>query len=188
MARHELICFSKTVSSARPSLQVEVGQGGRDLVLRYQLTADLAQLLIPEPQPSAAIDGLWRHTCFEVFIAPAGDTHYREFNFSPSGQWAAYAFSAYRIVRPWQVSEAPVIRREQNAGRLLLEARIAAADLPSSEAGASLQLGLTAVLEAVDGGLSYWALRHPADCPDFHHRGGFTCILSAGNFQTSERL
>jgi hypothetical protein len=33
------------------------------------------------------------------------------------------------------------------------------------------------VVEANDtenDALSYWALRHPASRPDFHHRGGFT--------------
>jgi hypothetical protein len=28
------------------------------------------------------------------------------------------------------------------------------------------------VLETLDGQLSYWALHHPAERPDFHHRAG----------------
>lgn len=156
---------------------------GPNLLLRYQLNADLSQLLIPEPQPPAAEDALWQHTCFEAFIAAAGRAGYREFNFSPSGRWAAYAFSDYRIGSQWIISEPPVIRREQTNKQLHVETVIAAADLPPIENGKPLLLGLTAVLEAADGSLSYWALRHPADCPDFHHRDGFTCILSAGDFQ-----
>jgi hypothetical protein len=40
------------------------------------------------------------------------------------------------------------------------------------------QLGLTAVVEAADGSLSYWALRHPVARPDFHHRDGFAQTLN----------
>jgi hypothetical protein len=39
------------------------------------------------------------------------------------------------------------------------------------------RLGLTAVIEAADGTLSYWALHHPAARADFHNGGGFTLGL-----------
>ncbi len=39
----------------------------------------------------------------------------------------------------------------------------------------ALRLGLSAVVEANDGTLSYWALRHPPGRPDFHHPDG--CVL-----------
>ena len=35
---------------------------------------------------------------------------------------------------------------------------------------------LLAVIEAIDG-FSYWALRHPADKPDFHNTEGFALLL-----------
>lgn len=41
-----------------------------------------------------------------------------------------------------------------------------------------LRLALCAVIEASDGSLSYWALAHPADRPDFHHPG--SAILAVG--------
>ena len=41
-------------------------------------------------------DGLWRHTCFEAFIAAAVRPEYWEYNLSPSGAWAAYHFTGYR--------------------------------------------------------------------------------------------
>jgi hypothetical protein len=34
-------------------------------------------------------------------------------------------------------------------------------------------LGLSAVIEDLDGVLSYWALRHPPGKPDFHHPDTF---------------
>jgi hypothetical protein len=33
------------------------------------------------------------------------------------------------------------------------------------------------VIEAADGSLSYWALRHPPGKPDFHHRDAFALEL-----------
>jgi hypothetical protein len=77
------------------------------------------------------------------------------------------------------LSEAPQITSRLYAGRLEIEALIAAEGLPS-HAG-SLLIGLAAVVEAadvVDGSHSYWALHHSAHLPDFHHRDAFTLELS----------
>lgn len=65
------------------------------LVFSYRLQGDMARLRIPAGVAGRG-DRLWEQTCFEAFIAPRGATAYVEFNFSPSGQWAAYAFSDYR--------------------------------------------------------------------------------------------
>jgi hypothetical protein len=152
------------------------------LEIAYCLRGDMARLLIPEPQPSGCADGLWEHTCFEVFVGVAGESGYQEFNFSPSGKWAAYAFGNYRqrdATRSLPVP--PQIKARLSAGRLELEARIASTVLPRNAGAATLQIGLCAVIEAidvVDGSHSYWALRHPAALPDFHHRDGFTLELA----------
>jgi len=37
---------------------------------------------------------------------------------------------------------------------------------------------LTAVVECVDGALSYWALRHAAGKPDFHHPDTFALEIA----------
>ena len=58
--------------------------------------------------------------------------------------------------------------------RLGLEAEISRDFLPP---GNSLRLGLSAVVEDADGGLSYWALRHPPGKPDFHHTDAFALQL-----------
>jgi hypothetical protein len=38
-------------------------------------------------------------------------------------------------------------------------------------------VGLAAVIEDVSGDLSYWALAHLSDKPDFHHPDGFALHL-----------
>jgi hypothetical protein len=181
-----LTYHTSTVCNAVETLHVKVElQPQGALYLAYELTGDLTQLRIPAPQLPVAIDGLWEHTCFEVFITAVGETSYYEFNFSPSGQWAAYAFSDYRVRRSWTTGQAPVIRFTQNTGHLLLEAVIAAADLPQNSAGKPFQLNLTAVIEANDGSRSYWALHHPQTHPDFHHRAGFILPLNETDNHTT---
>lgn len=143
------------------------------LVVRYTLSAALDTLRVPPPAPAPARrDGLWQHTCFELFVADA-DGPYHEFNFSPAGDWQAYRFAAYRRQGGPQPDAAPRIDVMRGPTGLTLEACVPRAALPSRPAKASL----TAVIEDATGALSYWALRHPPGRPDFHHSAGFTVDL-----------
>lgn len=162
---------------ALQGLRVEIRhEADGSLLLRYTLSGTPNSLSIPSPQVAGPVDELWRHTCCEAFIGGPGET-YREFNFSPSGQWAVYDFHGYRQRdMAWQPATAPTIRLQQSADRLELEARIPAALIP---AGAE-SLGLTAIIESADGSLGYWSLRHPAGKPDFHHREGLALPFPLG--------
>ena len=118
-------------------------------------------------------DELWRTTCFEAFMGPAGETTYREWNFAPRGNWAAYDFSGYREdMEKADVRSPPYIRMEDNFTWWTVGATIAV------EAEKHWQLGLSAVLEEKDGAKSYWALAHPSEKPDFHAPGCFVARLS----------
>ena len=178
-----LLCHPATPARQVRTIEVHAARspaGG--LELAYCLRGDMARLLIPAPTEPGPANELWEHSCFEAFVAIAGDAVYHEFNFSPSGQWAAFAFSGYRRRdRESILAAAPQIAARLFAGRLELEAVIGPALLPPGTATATLQIGLTAIVEAadtVDGSHSYWALRHPAALPDFHHRDGFVCELA----------
>ncbi|MDS4016602.1 MAG: hypothetical protein RKP46_19910, partial [Candidatus Accumulibacter sp.] len=103
------------------------------------------------------------------------------FNFSPSGQWAIYAFADYREPAAVPaVCAPPQITARVFAGRIELEAVVPPDALALSASEASLQIGLCAVVEArdlIDGRHSYWALQHAANRPDFHDRRGFVLAL-----------
>lgn len=143
---------------------------GEGLALHYLLSADMSLIRVPKGSTPGRVDGLWRHTCFEAFVAGADDTAYREFNFSPDGQWQAYGFTAYRAGGPLACVDAPTMECATARGSLELRVRLRPELLPP---GRRLRVGLSAVIEAPDGALSYWALRHPPGKPDFHHPDTF---------------
>jgi hypothetical protein len=147
---------------------------GGGLSLNFCLEGDLSGLRIPEPQLSRRADGLWRHTCFEVFVMAGEGPGYREFNFSPSGEWAAYEFCGYRDGGKPVADPGMVITVRRDGERLELDAEIRPESLPP---GCSLRLGLSAVVEDASGELTYWALRHPEGQPDFHHSNTFALPL-----------
>ena len=140
------------------------------LALRFRIEGDLELLRIPPPRTPAPGERLWQHFCCEVFVAPAAAPAYREFNFSPSGEWAAYAFERYREGGPLAVPDPGIAVRTEATG-FELSATVAVER-------ASLRVALCAVIEEQDGTLSYWALRHPAPRPDFHHPDGFALELA----------
>jgi hypothetical protein len=146
------------------------------LALAYSLEGEMARVRIAPPRPARIGYKLWRHTCCEVFIAAPAHEAYREFNFSPSGEWAAYAFTRYReggLLADEALN--PQVAAQHSAERLELSALI---DLRRISRAGKLILGLAAVVEQDDGGFSYWALGHRPGKPDFHHRDVFALELA----------
>ena len=175
-ASTQLICHPATPAPAVRSVEVTISANpDGSIALSYCLRGDIVRLRIPEERAPERMDQLWEHTCFEAFIAVRGESAYREFNFSPSGQWAAYAFKNYRQATdevPTIVPPRIVTRRF--AGRIEVEVVLPAQSLPSERM--PWNIGISTVIEEADtvnGGHSYWALRHPCPRPDFHHRDAF---------------
>ena len=139
----------------------------------FGIGAPASRFVLPDSPGEGRADGLWQTTCLEAFLRPGDGAAYREWNFAPSGQWAAYDFTAYREdMREADIGAPPYIRLEDNLTWWTLGATIAV------PAGETWQLGLAAVLEEQDGTKSYWALAHPpGDKPDFHHPDCFAAKL-----------
>jgi hypothetical protein len=176
-----LICHPATPAPVVRSLEARIStKPDGSLDITYCLRGDIIRLRVPEELAPERVDQLWEHTCFEAFIGVRGETGYREFNFSPSGHWAAYAFMDYR--EPEEVLpeiDTPRIVARRTAGRLEIDVTLPPLALPPNPGKAPLQIGLSAVIEeadTVDGSHSYWALRHPCERPDFHHRDAFALI------------
>ena len=149
------------------------------LVLRYTVAGNIANLRLAKPAAPTRTDELWRHTCFEAFIRPPFGDAYDEFNFAPSTQWAAYAFTRYRGgMRVADEVGAPFIEVRPGADFYLLQASLDLGALVHLPKDAVWRLGLSAVIEETDGVISYWALRHPPGRADFHHSDCFALELA----------
>ena len=162
------------------SIQASVNSGNANMLrITYQVNGDIDQLKIPENSSPCWTDRLWEHTCFEAFIRVSGDPSYYEFNFSPSGEWAAFSFRDYRDGGPLQdESWSPEIVVCREADRIELAAVVRLHPSLTVRPGAQLRIGLSAVIEANNGTLSYWALKHPGAKPDFHHPDSFALALT----------
>jgi hypothetical protein len=177
-AEHALACHPEHRSDrVRRVLARLRRMPGGHLAVAYVVEGEVARLRIPAPRPPGIGERLWQHTCFEIFIArrmPA----YHEFNFSPSCEWTAYAFSGYRHgVQLTDDALDPQVALRIRPDRLELDATVHLERLSSLHIAERLSLGLSAVIEDADGGLSYWALRHPPGKPDFHHPEAFALVL-----------
>src|SRR4051794_887371 len=149
-----------------------------NLALSYSVSGDLAHLRVPPPGPARIGWKLWRHTCCEVFIRARSGTSYHEFNFSPSGEWAAYAFTRYREGIPLADETLnPQIAVASTGDRLDLSALVDLARLSAEYVRSPLAFGLAVIAEDENGSLSYWALRHAPGQPDFHHAESFALEL-----------
>ncbi|MDP1685993.1 DOMON-like domain-containing protein [Hydrogenophaga sp.] len=169
---HALQCHPATPAGLPLDVSVSVGWTPDGLQLFYAIVGNIAALRVPPDTGPGPADGLWQHTCLEAFASAEGDVAYREFNFSPSGQWAAYRFAGERRRDTTTAPDlpAPVMHRAIAPTLLTLDVHLPLAALPSS--ALHLELALCAVIEELDGRLSYWALEHPRERPDFHHPAG----------------
>lgn len=140
--------------------------------LFFGVGAPASRFIIPAPAEASRRDGLWQSTCFEAFVREEGATPYREYNFAPSGDWAAYDFEGRREgMAQAQLDHPPYIRFEDNLTWWGVGATFA---LPT---GRRWRLGLSAVIEEIDGTKSYWALDHGDGAPDFHDPACFAVSL-----------
>ncbi len=146
------------------------------LCFTFRIACPHGRLHLPPPAAAVHTDGLWQTTCCEAFVAAVDAVDYREFNFSPSGAWAAYRFTDYRQRdADWWPAVAPALQCACEEDAFHLTARVPAALLPSTR---KFVLGLTTVIETREGEKTYWALSHAAAQPDFHHRESFTLELN----------
>jgi hypothetical protein len=176
---------------------------------RFDFIVPVAPAILRLPPSAAPVrtDDLWQHTCFELFLFDPESGTYREFNFAPSGQWAAYSFDGYRSGRrPLDVEAPHILSTDSSQFASAMEARLkalgvdkesvrtllaaspptdeptqfalsAGIDDPSRADGRRWRAGVSAIIEEADGTKSYWAFAHPPGEPDFHHPDCFAIEL-----------
>ncbi|HZP85594.1 MAG TPA: DOMON-like domain-containing protein [Burkholderiales bacterium] len=173
-----LFAYPSTPCEAVRGIDARVQRLHDGLRLRFVLHGRLHALSVPAAQAPARTDELWRHTCFEAFVAPNADPAYYEVNLSPSREWAIYRFDRYREGMEVVYDARPALTLvKRTDDRLEVDADVDLGNVAPYDKS-TWRVGLSAVVEDVQGAMSYWALAHPAAKPDFHHRDGFVVELA----------
>ena len=150
------------------SIEVKVLINKQNWVLEFQLTGELEKLILPSlKHKKKRQDELWKSTCFEAFMALENNS-YLEFNFSPTGNWNCYHFSNYREdMRQFfgvELLDFVVLNTtHENPSRYHCQI-----NLKPNEDLKPTKIGITSVIETLDGKTNYWALRHSGEKADFH--------------------
>ncbi len=137
------------------------------LVLSFVLHGNLGDLVLPDLAKQTRGDNLWQATCLEMFWAEEKRKNYWELNLAPNGAWNVYAFTDYRtgMQREERVGE-PRIETARTPDTFSLSGELRISNLHPNNA--PLRVGISGVLKHRDSRLSYWALAHPEEKPDFH--------------------
>ncbi len=149
--------------------------------ISYGLRGFISELVLPEQKPAETVkrrDELWRHSCFELFIKEVSQEseRYLECNFSPSGDWNVYELSGYRQgIRELEGVRRPTIESRHAEHSFSLDVDLDCRGFMSHSQ--QLNVGVSCVIEDVKGNLSYWALSHPGQRPDFHDVRSFEVRL-----------
>ncbi|MEQ1496446.1 MAG: DOMON-like domain-containing protein [Novosphingobium sp.] len=173
METHTLICHPETPPRAIKFVNCQLELRHEDIWISFIVEGPTCDLSLPKPAKPQRTDGLWKTTCFELFVKET-DGSYSELNFSPSHQWAAYGFSTYRsAASELQLDWPPNISTVDEGYYYYLSV------LLPRLAWDGKAIALSTVIEETDGTKSYWALAHPPGAPDFHHPSCFTATLPA---------
>ena len=149
------------------SIQGTIERPPEALVLSFVLQGNLDDIVLPTAAERTRRDNLWQATCLEMFWAAEGEKNYWELNLAPNGAWNVYAFTEYRTeMRPEDRVEEPRIETARTSDTFSLTAELEIGKLHADNA--PLRVGVSAVLQHRDTRLSYWALAHPEEKPDFH--------------------
>ncbi len=182
LGKHSLVVHPRTPPSSELQLIADVRLTPDDQFLAIRYAVQPAERLSLS-EVAGRRDGLWKSTCFELFIKPHGDSGYREFNFAPMFAWNAYGFEDWRKgMRPLSLSGEPHLvdsRIDDRAPDFPKRYELDVILAPEWWSVGPAKFSLTAVIEEKDGTKSYWALAHPpGNTPNFHHAHCFAAQLA----------
>lgn len=163
-------CRDGPITSVRADIEA-AASGCR---ARFRLIGDVSAIKIPGNAAAERMDNLWTTTCCEIFWQPDGGDDYREFNLSPSGEWAAYDFDGFRMNRRDAEVGAMWIVCKRQDGEITLEANI------TCDLRLPAKVALNAVVEDKHGMMQFWALDFAPGKPDFHSEICRAVTLEAG--------
>ena len=171
----QLVRHPDTPAGAIHTVEAELARTAEGAVATFRAIGDLSRLILPAGAAPGRADDLWRTTCFELFVGGEGEA-YREFNFSPSTLWAAYAFDRYRH-RLGNAEARVDIQCARDPKTFTLTAHIGGAFANPA------RVGLSAVIEESDRRIRYWATAFAPGKPDFHTEATRALLLDGVDAQ-----
>jgi hypothetical protein len=156
-----LVAHPQTPATLPATLVAEVRTvSAAVLRCEYVLQADLTRLALPAWRAGERRDELWRHTCFEAFVSAREESGYYEFNFSPSGDWAAYRFELPARHDTRALGQAPAVQVDARPAGWRCARRSSSVDW--ARPGAPADCGSRSRRPRGPAGrVVYWALAHP---------------------------
>jgi hypothetical protein len=177
MNRYILKPFSQPPSPY--SVSVDSVAHPNNLRVEFTLQGDLESLNLPNlSDHPERIEGLYHHTCFEIFLKK-GES-YLEWNFAFSGDWCLFLFESYRKKSAQKVDldssffNLSHISHSNSEANLKVEIPL---DRLSFLGDLPPEIGFSCVLEHPKNIFSYWALAHVSEKPDFHQPASFIAKL-----------
>ena len=169
--------FSSTESFPHLKITGNISRNANQLTICYNLGGDLKKIAISPPSnaPSRKHE-LWEDTCFEFFLGIKDSQRYWELNLSPAGHWNVYRFDDYRQGMEEETAFEKLPFRIQNQ----IDALVLTLDVDLDKIvspNQAIEIGITTVIKNIDGNVSYWALTHRGEEPDFHLRDSFIVKL-----------
>ncbi len=167
--------FSLQPFNSRTNIDIsgQINRYKNNLTIKYTLAGKITEILISEPKNKPNRQhNLWQTTCFEFFLAIKDSLQYWEFNLSPNGDWNIYRFDNYRqgMKEETAFRSLPfLVRKDLNSFNLYLEFELAKIVNKEQE----IEVAIATVIKTKDSEITYWALNHPSQEADFHHRDSF---------------
>lgn len=162
-------------------LKTKISFNGDLVALEFTISNLIDSIILPsrKNKPQRTI-GLWNATCFELFLKNRGANEYVEFNFSPTHDWNCFKFQNQNDeLKEWIQVKKVEITSFRDANLYQLKAVFLKSQLPSNFQNVErLLFSTTTVLKHSDDSLSYWAIKHTDNRPNFHHPESFTELVS----------
>lgn len=171
MAKFSLIPYHRE-SAPKINLDCELSTTSQSIFISYKLTGEIDKIELGRIPRHERVIKLWEKTCFELFIKNERN-EYMEFNFSPVFEWNAFFFPKKGDpLTEWQKikSVKTDILDSLEVFKVIVE--ISKADFPENFFEGPTA-GITSVIKEKNGNLSYWALSHEDQRPNFHHFDSF---------------
>ncbi len=134
-------------------------------------------------QKSLQSDGLWKSTCFELFLRLKGGPSYLEFNLNTEQRWNLYRFSNYRegMTAAKKVPPVKIHFHRSHGGEFLIELSLELKLIQKLFENLNLrwsdiELKPTMVMKTKSGEVFYLAPEHAEGKPDFHSSLGYEQI------------